>query len=151
MYIHFHIIVFMLAFALLLVVCDVYRSFVFKLSTHLVCCSLCAHLHIIIFKSTIVLQLVVCFVYCSFVFRSLCIWFDGCCALIFTMSFQFSYQLFVAIASICQCNGHRQWTCSWFLVLLILLLQSLCFHIELPASFSSFMLNVGWFVSQDHM
>jgi hypothetical protein len=29
-----------------------------------------------------------------------------------------------------------------FLVLLILLLQSLCFHIELPPSFSSFLLNV---------
>jgi len=29
-----------------------------------------------------------------------------------------------------------------FLVFLILLLQSLCFHIELPLSFSSFLLNV---------
>jgi hypothetical protein len=29
-----------------------------------------------------------------------------------------------------------------FLVLLILLLQSLCFHIELPPYFSSFLLNI---------
>jgi hypothetical protein len=107
MCVHFHIIVFMCAFVLLLLVCYVYRLFVFKLSTHLVRCSLCAHLHIAIFKSTIVLPLVVCFVCCSFLFRSSVHSFSQC-------RFQFSYQLFVATTSICQCNGHWQKTYSWF-------------------------------------